>query len=302
VEYNFENLSPTKQEPHMGRIEKIDSTLSKTNNTFYLLFTDETNQQPSDASLFFIYGGVFVPIEKLTDLHNLVEKARSDNGYRPADEFKFSPSSRPQHVTYEQFKEAKRTVLLGCSNMGLKFSAYLTLHQIAQNRSLEELISWGANTIIAKFDSFLEEEKTTGGCIVDRLPFDGNYQFLQQKFQTGLTFPDGNTQRLKNVLLFTQSTIGASHAMSAIDIILGSFRYCVNERHRSIAPREILPMVVKMMWYKKFGDFVIIRDYGLIFRPKKVQVQEYQKSYNDLVEHLTNLISPMPPKLESHNP
>jgi hypothetical protein len=257
----------------------------------YFLFTDETNQQPSESSQFFIYGGVFVQAEKLNELHQLVESARRDNGYNPDDEFKFSPSSKPDHVTREQFKQAKHTVLQGCAQLGLKFAACLTLHQIARNRTTQELVGWGANTIIAAFDQFLEEENASGVCIMDRLPFESGFQYLQEKFRVGLRFPNGNTKRLERIHLFASSCEGASHAMSAIDILLGSFRYCVNERHRSIAPREMLPIIVGMMWHRKTGDTYYIRDRGLIFRPKHVQLPEYQQAYDELTKHLINLLS-----------
>ena len=82
--------------------------------------------------------------------------------------------------------------------------------------------------------------------------------------------------------------------MSAIDIVLGSFRYCVNERLRSTAPREMLPVVVSMMWHRRAGDTLYLRDRGLIFRPKMVQVPEYQRAYEELVQHLHGLLAQAP--------
>ncbi len=256
----------------------------------YFLFTDETNQQPSQASQFFIYGGVFVPADKLTDLHNMIEIIRKKNGYRSTDEFKFSPTSKPEHISREQFKLAKKEVLDGCAELGIRFAACLTLHQLAHNRSLNELIGWGANTIIAKFDHFLEEEQSTGVCIIDRLPFDSGYQYIKEKFQIGLRFPNGNTKRLKRIHMFASSCEGATHAISAIDIILGSFRYCVNERNRTIAPREMLPLIIRMMWHRRIGKDIYLRERGLIFRPKKVKIPEYQNSYDELTQHLIGLL------------
>ncbi len=265
----------------------------------YFLFTDETNQQPSDSSLFFIYGGVFVPAESLAAIHSLIEDIRNEYGYKPDDEFKFAPSSRPEQVSSDGFKMAKKAVLEGCAKLNLKFSACLTLHQIAQNRTLEELVSWGANTIIRAFDRFLGEEDSSGVCIVDRLPFENGHQYLQEKFGTGLIYPNGNSQRLEHIHLFATSSIGASHAMSAIDIILGSFRYCVNERNKDIAPREMLPSIVNMMWHKRLGDTIYIRERGLFFRPLQIQVPEYQQEYDELLEHLIGLLTDQPPQLES---
>jgi hypothetical protein len=257
----------------------------------FLLFTDETNLQPSDTSQFFIYGGVFVPAEKLIDLHNLVESIRKKYEYEPANEFKFTPTSKPPQVSRENFTMAKHDVLLGLAELDIKFAACLTLHEIARERSLEELIRWGANSIIATFDHFLETEKGTGICIMDRLPFVSGYQYLQEKFQTGLIFPDGKTKRLNRIHMFATSCEGASHAISAIDILLGSFRYCVNERNKTIAPRQMFPSIVKMMWHLKVGNTLYLRDRGLLFRPKTVRLPAYQNAYNDLTEHLITLLN-----------
>lgn len=264
----------------------------------YFLFTEETNQQPSDSSLFFTYGRVFVPADSLEAIHQLIENIRDEYGYYPNDEFKFTPSSKPEQVSYEQFKNAKKAVLEGCAKLNIKFSANLVLHQIAQNQTLVTLVSRGANTIIAAFNRFLDEENSTGVCIVDRLPFENGYQYLQEKFQTGLIYQQGSTQRLEHVHLFAASSIGASHAMSAIDIILGSFRYCVNERNKDIAPREIFPLIANMMWYRTIGNTIYLRDRGLIFRPMKIRHPEYQLAYDQLTEHLINLLTQKPPELE----
>lgn len=257
----------------------------------YFLFTDETNQQPSATAKFFIYGGVFVPGDHLLELHNLVQGARDQNDYAPTDEFKFSPASKPPQVTAEKFRRAKRTVLHGCGYLGVRFTACLTLHEIAKHRKLEELVSWGANTIIAGFNRFLQEEDTTGVCIVDRLPFDTGYRYLQEKFRIGLSFRNGDVMRLNRILLFASTCEGASHASSATDIILGSFRYCVDERAKNIAPKEMLPVIANMMWHRQQGDTIYLRERGLMFRPKEVKVPEYQKEYDDLVEHFRRLVA-----------
>jgi hypothetical protein len=257
----------------------------------HFLFTDETNQRPSAAARFFIYGGLFIPAEGLQDLHELVQRARDDNGYVATDEFKFSASSKPPQVTAAQFKSAKRAVLQGCAPLGIQLAACLTLHEIAKNRTLQELVTWGANTIIGAFHRFLEESGSNGACIVDRLPFDSGYRYLQEKFRVGLTFPDGDAMLLKRILLFASTCEGASHASSAVDIILGSFRYCVNEREKSIAPKEMLPAIASMMWHRRGGNRIYLRERGLIFRPKAVKVPEYQGEYDDLIDRFRRLLA-----------
>ena len=257
----------------------------------YYLFTDETNQQPSEKSEFFIYGGAFVSANILSESHSLVGDVRVRYGFQPGDEFKFSPHTKPAHVEREDFRLAKREVLQGCYQLGVTFSAYLTLHRIAHNKSMDELVSWGANSIIANFDYFLEENGDIGICIVDRLPIGNDFGYLRDRFQHGLQFPDGRKKGLPRILMFAASCEGASHAMSAIDILIGSFRYCVNEREKDIAPREILRVIARMMWYREVGGVRYLRERGLLLRPKNVKVQEFQAAYDDLVKHLQVLSS-----------
>lgn len=256
----------------------------------YLLFTDETNQRPAQDAKFFIYGGVFFPTNKLREVHNLVEAARLSNNFRPEDEFKFDTRSRPDHVTPNQHKTAKRAVLEGCMRVGVKFVACLVLHDIASRHTLKTLISWGANSVFYAFERFLEEEDTIGIAVVDRLPFKGDFQYLQKKFQVGLTFPWGRNRRLERIHLYGFSCVGTSHACSAIDIILGAFRYCVNKRDRVQAARNMLPRIVNMMWHKRENNRVKIDEYGLLFRPKTIRVEVYKGEYNELTQHLANIL------------
>jgi hypothetical protein len=256
----------------------------------YFLFTDETNKEPSEKARFFIYGGVFIPIGRMKELHDLVEGIRQKAGYKPKDELKFAPSSKPDPVSKDSFTKAKGDLLVGCSKLGIKFSAYLVHHHIARRREISDLVKWGANTIISVFDQFLEEEKTFGVCILDRLPFEGDYAYLKEKFQIGLIFQGGRTQRLYRILAYAASCEGATHAISAIDIILGSFRYCVNEKEKDIVPKKMFPIIASMMWHRKIGETLYLRERGLVFRPKKFDVPEYKSSYDELTERFKTLL------------
>ncbi|MFX0196315.1 MAG: hypothetical protein ACFFCW_09360 [Candidatus Hodarchaeota archaeon] len=258
----------------------------------YILFTDETNQQPSLTSKFFIYGGVFIRADRFSELHDTVEAARHDHGFLPDDGFKFDTHSRPSHVTRENHAAAKKAVLTACDSLAIRFTACLVLHDIAKNCSLKELVERGANTVIAAFHRFLEEQNTYGICVMDRLPFKHNFQYLREKFHRGLALPGGGIVPLNDrILLFASSCNGASHAASAIDIILGAFRFCVNERKRDALPRTILPIIVRMMWHRHNGGTLHLREYGLLFRPKGVLIDSYKQEYEELTQHFERLLA-----------
>ena len=75
----------------------------------------------------------------------------------------------------------------------------------------------------------MKEERTWGYVIMDRIPVDKPYEYLKEKFQVGLIFPDKNSVRLDRILGLGQGADGTSHLCSVADIMLGAFRYCVNE-------------------------------------------------------------------------
>lgn len=261
----------------------------------YILFTDETNNQPAKNAKFFIYGGVFFPVERLADLHDRIEGIREEYGYERGDNLKFDTRSRPKYVTANQHTEAKREVLEVCAELEVRFVAYVILHEITGERSVAERVSWGANTVLGAFSRFLGQEDDNGIVVADRLPFPGDFKYLKEKFQVGLEMPGYGVRRLDTrIHLFTTTCHGTSHATSAIDIVLGAFRYCVNERDRDIAPRKIFPLVASMMWHRRVGDEVYVRDYGLLLRPRKVEAPDYMFEYDQLTTHLESLLTERP--------
>lgn len=257
----------------------------------HLLFTDETNNQPVGNVKFFIYGGLFVPASRLRQLHDSVEGIRRSHGFRPGDDFKFAPQSRPGHVTRERFRDAKRALLQLLPSLGVTFVASLTLHELAKNKKLDELVGFGANTIAGAFNQFLGEVGSDGLWITDRLPFEGGFKYLCDRFQVGLRFPNGSTRRLERVLGAAVTCEGASHAMSVADITIGAFRYCVNEAEKTEAPKEMLPRVAAVMWAREQQGKKILKDRGLLFRPKTVDNPNFRREYDELATRLQNLLA-----------
>jgi len=172
----------------------------------------------------------------------------------------------------------------------VKFVAYLVLHEIARERTLEQLVRWGANTVVSTFQKFLEHENELGLCIVDRLPFAHGHRSLEETFQLGLQMPNNRRRILSRVLLFAETTQRESFVSSAVDVILGSFRYCVNQREATRTTRAMLPPIIEMMWNRREGDTVFVREYGLVFRPMNVRAPHYRREYDRLTRHFTELL------------
>ena len=257
----------------------------------YVLFTDETNLPSDPRAKFFAYGGLIVHISSLPDLHDGIAAIRATAGYAPGDELKFETNARPSNVSIEAARVAKSAVINLCIELECRFIAYVVLHDIARNTSQEALIRWGADHVIGKFNVFLGHRESRGIVALDRLSSSTEYRLLTDKFVSGLTFDDDEPVHLENVLLFSSTCINASHASSAMDIVLGAFRYCINQPPNVAAAQEMMRCVAQLVWCTTDGQKLYALEKGLVFRPKNVKVAKYAQEYQRLLEHINSLIA-----------
>jgi hypothetical protein len=174
----------------------------------------------------------------------------------------------------------------------VKFCAQVTLHELARNQSHDDLVLWGANTVLGKFNAFLDQRTTYGYAILDRLPVEHPYRYLKEKFQLGMTFLDGrSSMRLRRILGFAQAVDGSSHMCSVADIMLGAFRYCVNDPENPDAAKAMFPVLMQMMWKRKQDGRPVVNECGLIFRPATVEETKYQTEYDDLSSRLLGYLN-----------
>lgn len=257
----------------------------------YIMFTDETNTRPVKDGKFFIYGGLFFPIEKLPELHARIESIRKDAGYNQGDVFKFDTRSRPEHVDKDKATEAKKEVVALCKNAGCKFIAHIILHDIIQNQDLVQQVRWAADYVIGRYHKYLLEVNDFGIVAVDNLPNGTEFQYLTDKFSFGLDLPGNDRLPLERILLYTSTRIGASQVHSAMDIILGSFRYVVNNPQNITAATIMIKQVSQMMWAAEKNGVRYVGDRGLIVRPPidGIRKTEYRDEYNDLIRRLEEL-------------
>ncbi len=260
----------------------------------YILATDETNLHPSESAKFFVYGGLFLPLASLPALSSRIAAVRREAGYQPDDEFKFDTRTRPAAVSIASATQAKRETVRACIDAGAKFIACVVHHAIRKNRPEGEGVGWAANHVIGRFNKFLSENGAYGICLVDRLPIEGDYRYLTDKFVRGLDLDGGGYVPLDRICAFGSTCIGASHLSSAVDIVLGSFRYCINQPKNRDAAREMLAAVATLMWGIEIGESKYLRERGLILRPRKVTVPQYRQDYDDLVRSLVGLLEENP--------
>lgn len=253
----------------------------------YFMFGDEADKDQTAGKKFFVYGAIWCPSNSMPALHAGIEKARSAAGYASTNSLKSSSNSRPTDVTPEKHRDLKNEVMRLAREVGnVKFCAQVTLHELARNQTNTELVERGANTVLSRFNMFLGEQKSHGYALMDRMPIKDPYTYLKDKFQLGMEFPDSRSIRFDRILGFGHACDGSSNLCSVADIMLGAFRYCVNEPDNEEAGKAMFPTLMSMMWKREAGGKTYVNECGLLFRPKDVKVAKHQAEYDSLIERL----------------
>lgn len=260
----------------------------------YFLFADETNTAPkyNDGVKFFVYGGLIIPAEKMEDLDAEICRLRRKYDYKDTDSLKFDTNSRPKHVDKEDFKNLKNEIVGLCVKFECTLLLYVVLHNIARTSGLPKTVKWGADHIFQKFNEYLIEKKRIGIVLVDRLSDSSEYKLLTEKFTRGLIYP-ASSRPLNNIRLYGVSCDNASHFNSVADVLIGTFRYCINEPFNKGAAKTMMKKLVGLLWAKQINKQEINPfEKGLTFRPvqNKIQKPEYRKEYDELLRQINELL------------
>lgn len=257
----------------------------------YLMFGDEADKDQTANKKFFVYGAIFAPIDSIALLHNEIESARVAAGFGATDSLKSAISTRPKHIAPEKHREVKNEVMKLAEARNVRFCAQVTLHDLARNKEQREVVTWGANTILGQFDKFLSEENSYGYAILDRLPINDPYSYLKEKFQQGMVFTYKPNIRFDRILGFAHGVDGSSHMCSVADVLLGAFRYCVNEPDNVEAGKAMFPTLLSMMLKRNVNGRVKVRGHGLLFRPIDIKDERHKAEYNALAERLSGYLT-----------
>ncbi len=256
-----------------------------------LLLCDETNVDPrSDGVEFFVYGGLIVESTDAHALHLKVAAIREKYGFGKDDLLKWQSSSRPRHVEVQDWNAAKEEVLQAAAAVGCALVVVVINHNIAKGN--EERHTWQMDALVQKFNALCLRNDAAGMVLVDRL--DGQldeFSWMQSKLTSGLTWSgSGYTQELARIVLYGVTSVKASYLTSALDIALGAFAYCINERRPDrVVPRKLMPLVEPLLLGRKDPDRGTVNplDQTLILRPKTSTA--YRRSYVELLEHVEEL-------------
>jgi hypothetical protein len=250
----------------------------------YLMYGDEADAERGRGQKFFVCGAVFIKAQQVAQLHEDIQKIRHKFDYGDTESLKFSGC--PKDISYDEHREVKKEIVKLARKHDVVFCAYVISHAIAKPN---QLLPYGVNTLLGKFDEFLKEQDDVGIVLMDRPPsqLKNPFGYLKDKFQIGLEFPSGGKRRVKNIIGYAFTCDGASNLASLADILLGSFRHCVNESDRDIANAVIFPTLVRVMWFRRTKDGKRdLRGYGLSLRPQTIKARSHRRDYDDLITRL----------------
>ncbi|UWQ20693.1 hypothetical protein [Jannaschia sp. W003] len=260
----------------------------------YFLVADEAVHQQTDPTKFFIYGGIIVPVDKVSSLTLGIEHIRSKYGFLPGDSLKFSPNDRPKQVSRERFLEAKQMVLSLVAKEAVQFIGYAVLHALARTRTSEELVTWGADALLIKFQQFLEEQGDSRGlAFFDTLPIARPNRYLKNSFQMRLEHAKRG-HRLANIDMIASTTDGCSHLTSICDICVGSFRYAVNEPQNDVVGKTLMRALKRIIWARRVPGSMYPLDRGILLRPKDIYSPAIRTDYQELQTRLFDWMNSKP--------
>ena len=120
------------------------------------MFTDETNKDPSINNQFFVYGGLFFPIEQLDFIDKNILQIRNEFGYSKTDILKFDTNFRPENLSIDDVTKAKEKVIDICIEAKCKFIVYIISHVILKNQKPDQYIPQAADYVIGSYNYYLD--------------------------------------------------------------------------------------------------------------------------------------------------
>ncbi len=252
----------------------------------YLIYADEADQDGQRELL--VYASVFFPANNLLSISNKVSQLREKHGFRNGDSLKFSTGTKPSDVSREQHTAIKAEILRLAVKNDCKACCYVIPHAIAKGKPHEDRLKFALNTLLIKFDQFLKES----GSIPGSAHFDHTEDYNQNKFlreisELGVQNEAGTRKKLDRVISVGTTQNGMSHLNSVTDIVVGSFRWVINEPEKNKVGAKLLAQLSGLLWGKMNDKGVLnVRERGLVVRPKTIKSQKYKADINAFLASL----------------
>lgn len=253
----------------------------------YLLYCDETNLEERNG-VFFVYGGVAVPVESVQSLSQEIDNLREEYGISTDFILKFNPG--PEGISHQQFIELKQSIIEVALRNGCKLFTSFILHDLAT--SPNDARRNEINRICYHFHCFLNRCDTSGLVLIDRFSDNEIDHHLREKFSVGIRgLPYCGDMRLERIVGFHYAAIGQSHMCSVVDIILGSLRFAINagvsQNEEHLETANAILEILSPLFFKE-ENMTSISEIGMFFSPKIIRVQRYREKYESLRTFITD--------------
>jgi Protein of unknown function (DUF3800) len=240
----------------------------------YLMYADEADQDGSKE--FLVYAGVFIPMKQVAKIHASIQHARNKHGFSDGDVLKFSASTAPKSVSKEAHAAIKSDILALAGSTECKTCCYVVPHAISKNQKLETKLKFAVNTLLVKFDQFLRENKEAGGVVCfDHSTDYKQVDYFKEIMEYGIAWGEKRV-KLERVAAIHQSRIGLSHLASLADIVVGSFRFAINEPDKDKVGASLIKQLETSMWgvMDKDGE-LNVAERGICVRPRDVKLDAH---------------------------
>ncbi len=256
--------------------------------TIHLCYTDETNIDPKTTD-FFVYAGVAIDGATAVALSEDITKLRTELKFKPEDLLKFNTREKPEQLTIDDHKAAKKGAMDLAAKHGVHLFASMILHKLAT--SPDEARRNEINRLCSNFNSYLSEVKDSGLVLIDNFCDPELPKLIREKFALGLTgsLPFSETLPLKQILGYHLAAIGSSHFCSVVDIVLGGLRFAINNRNdlNKAAPvGEIMKQLAPLCHREPSGKvsklslfFSPMNIYGKTFHDEYIGLQQFFKDH-----------------------
>jgi hypothetical protein len=77
---------------------------------------------------------------------------------------------------------------------------------------------------------------------------------------------------------------------SVADVLLGAFRFCVNEPENEEAGKAMFPVLLNMMCKRERDGKSYVNDCGLVCRPTNIKEQKHKAEYDSLIDRLQSYV------------
>lgn len=252
------------------------------------LFADETNTEPTDEVEFFIYGGLVLTDEQLVSVHEGVLDIRAEFGLTPDEVIKFADRARPERFERDEWRLAKNRVIDLLTEVDATFIAYLIHHRVTgENMSIRN--EYALNTLLWAFEKYVRTVTDHALVVLDPPNLQSERLTLACLATEGLDMGGGRMVPLNHIVGLAVAQVDYSMALSACDVLLGAFRYCVNNPTHDVTI-EMFGKIAPLLWYNPANaESRHVREFGLFLRPQNVRVPAISERYDELVEELQRL-------------